>query len=235
MEASQTLERSMGKREQANCKKEVDFKREIRSRYLKLRDQIPEDVRREKSQRIMEKLMAHLWYDEAEDLLCFVNFRSEVDTVTLMQESLRSGKNVYCPRVAADKRTMEFYQIRSTEELQSGYQGILEPPAEETRRFEPSQSGGKQPETVVCEKPECPALMILPGAAFDPHCHRIGYGGGFYDRYLERFSIPIHTIAVAFDEQVAPEIPSEFHDICPELVITDRQVIERKAGRCRIR
>lgn len=222
MEASQTLVRSMEKREQVNWKKEVELKREIRGRYLKLRDQIPEDVRREKSKRITEKLMAHPWYHEAEELLCFVGFRSEVDTFQLMRESLRSGKNVYCPRVGIDGKSMEFYRIDSIGELQSGYQGILEPPADETRRFEAGQSVGKQSETGVCEKPKCSALMILPGAAFDPQCHRIGYGGGFYDRYLERFVTPVHTVAVAFDEQIAPEIPSELHDICPELVITDR-------------
>ena len=72
MEASQTLVRSMEKREQVNWKKEVELKGEIRGRYLKLRDQIPEDVRREKSKRITEKLMAHPWYHEAEELLCFV-------------------------------------------------------------------------------------------------------------------------------------------------------------------
>ena len=208
----------MEKREQA------DSKKEIRSRYLKLRDQIPEGERREKSKRITETLMAHPWYHDAQELLCFVSFRSEVDTVTLIQESLRSGRKVYCPRVGTDGKSMEFYRIDSIDQLQPGYQGILEPPAHEAGRFEPGDSGNDYA-AEVCGEQKSYTMMLLPGAAFDPHCHRIGYGGGFYDRYLERFSTPVHTIAVAFDEQIAPEIPIELHDICPELVVTDRRVI----------
>lgn len=213
----------MEKRERADAKKE------IRGRYLKLRDQIPEDVRREKSRRITAKLMAHPWYHEAEELLCFVSFRSEVDTFPLIRASLRSGKNIYCPRVGIDGKSMEFYRIDSIGKLQPGYQGILEPPADEAGRFDAEQFRCKQPETEVYKRRDCHVLMILPGAAFDSHCHRIGYGGGFYDRYLERFLMPVHTVAVAFDEQIATEIPSELHDICPELVITDRQVIRKES------
>ena len=225
MAVSQTLGKNMEKKEQA------DSKKEIRSRYLKLRDQIPEDVRREKSELITKRLMDHPWYHEAEKLLCFVSFRSEVDTLSLMRESLQAGKKVYCPKVGTDERSMEFYRIDSAEELQRGYQGILEPPADEARRFEPGHAERKQSETGM---QECRVLMILPGAAFDLQCHRIGYGGGFYDRYQERFLVPVHTVAIAFDEQIASEIPSELHDICPGLVITDRQVIKRKVERCRI-
>ena len=220
MAVSQTLGKNMEKKEQA------DSKKEIRSHYLKLRDQIPEDVRREKSELITKRLMDHPWYHEAEKLLCFVSFRSEVDTLRLMWESLRSGKKVYCPRVGKDEKSMEFYRIDLIEELQPGYQGILEPPVNEAGRFEPGQPGNDRV-TELCDRWKCHTMMILPGAAFDPQCHRIGYGGGFYDRYLERFVTPVHTVAVAFDEQIAPEIPSELHDICPELVITDRQMLVR--------
>lgn len=206
MAASQTSVKNMEKKERA------DSKREIRSHFLKLRDQIPEDVRREKSIEITRRIGRHPWYEEAEDILCFVSFRSEVDTSFLILESLKAGKRVYCPRVTTDGNSMEFYRITSTEELKSGYRGIMEPPAITERRFQAGE--------------HC-ALMILPGAAFDSECHRIGYGGGCYDRYLEETHTSFHTIAAAFSEQIASEIPSEFHDIRPELVITDK---ERYAG-----
>ena len=73
--------------------------------------------------------------------------------------------------------------------------------------------------------------MIMPGVSFDEECHRIGYGGGFYDKYLEKHP-DLHTIAVAFELQMYRELPFEEHDIKPEKVITEKHIYPLESGEC---
>ena len=67
----------------------------------------------------------------------------------------------------------------------------------------------------------------MPGVAFDEQCHRVGYGGGYYDRYLEKHPGLIH-IALAFEFQIFPEVPSEEHDIRPEMIVTENRILGRE-------
>lgn len=116
------------------------------------------------------------------------------------------------------------FQISSFADLVEGYRGILEPKT--TVPY--ADSNGQYP------------LICLPGAAFDRACHRIGYGGGFYDRYLsglfknngpkdreEHPQARISTVALSFACQIYEEIPWEVHDVRPSFVITEREIIER--------
>lgn len=69
--------------------------------------------------------------------------------------------------------------------------------------------------------------MIIPGIVFDRRLHRIGYGGGFYDRYLAG-DAPFHTMAVAYECQcILGELPFESHDLCPEVLVTEREIYQR--------
>ena len=74
----------------------------------------------------------------------------------------------------------------------------------------------------LCKEEE--GLMLMPGVAFDEHCHRVGYGGGYYDRYLEKHPGLVH-IALAFEFQVFPEVPFEAHDILPQMIVTETRMI----------
>ncbi len=96
------------------------------------------------------------------------------------------------------------------EDFESGAYGIREPKAE-CPVFE-SQSDDK-------------VLIVLPGAVFDKKRHRIGYGGGFYDRYLEQHP-QMQTLAVCFEEQVMEEVPFALHDIRPAIIVTDQKCYE---------
>ena len=104
---------------------------------------------------------------------------------------------------------MEFYCIQNEHDLVSGYMGIMEP----------SDS---------CEKAKTrDGLFIMPGLAFDYDFHRIGYGGGFYDRYLSEDNTFIKA-ALAFDFQLLESIPYEEHDLKPDYIITQTQFIRRE-------
>lgn len=188
---------------------ETAAKKDIRREVLALRNELPQAQRNEKSRRIQERLMTHPAFLTAGSVLCYVTYKSEVETEWLIRESLSMGKRVCCPLVT--EAEMEFYEIDSMAELREGFHGILEPPAHRERLYVPDSGD----------------LVIMPGAAFDRVCHRIGYGGGYYDRYLQRAG-ELTTAALAFAVQVRRSIPWEAHDICPQTIVTENEVIEKK-------
>ena len=166
-------------------------------------------------------------YREAEAVLAYVSYKSEADTTALIQQALADGKYVFAPKVSGSE--MEFWRISSLEDLLEGYRGILEP--EQSISFTDwisKHTGSK-------------VMMWMPGVAFDKERHRIGYGGGFYDRYLNRLaqrleqtdsmesprthseSITLTTAALAYSCQVLEQIPYEEHDVKPDLLITEQE------------
>jgi len=108
---------------------------------------------------------------------------------------------------------MKFFYITSLEnDLEEGYYGIREP----YEKHAANESGDEEK-----------ALMLMPGVAFDEERHRIGYGGGFYDRFLEAHP-KLSRVALAFEFQVKESVPYEAFDICPEKIVTEKRVIGRK-------
>ncbi len=189
----------------------METKALIRKRMLAFRDAMPPLERAEKSCRIARLVMGHPAYRSAECLLCYAGYKSEADTFFLMGQALKDGKKVYCPKVveaAPAKRQMEFYRILSLEELEPGYHGIPEPPESGDRLFAEDGKTG---------------LMILPGSVFDKNGNRIGYGGGYYDRYLGRHTGMVR-MGICFDFQVAETVPAERYDWKMDLVMTENGI-----------
>lgn len=183
-------------------------KKEIRREILAIRDALSEKERKMGSLKVADRIIGHQWFYQAEHLLIFVSYGSEIDTSDIIEEALRKGKKVYVPKVEGD--VMQFYRIHSLSELVAGYKGIMEPTGA-SKRYE---------EEVRLAKKER-ALMLMPGAAFDVYRNRIGYGKGFYDKYLaDKEELQIYTIGIGFSQQVVEEIPAEETDIKPYQVIT---------------
>lgn len=190
-------------------------KREIRKEILQLRNKLKEDYRILADDKIYHRLTDLEYYRQAKIILSYVSYRSEVNTKRILQKALADGKIVAVPKVLDKNGIMEFYEIHSLQELVTGYQGIEEPDIKEK---EPVDIEGRW-ENI---------LMIMPGAAFDHQCSRIGYGGGFYDRYLNRYrSRHMKTIAVCYEIQVVDDIPAEPLDVKPDMVLTERHIFER--------
>lgn len=190
-------------------------KREARAQALALRDGLSAAERERYSECIVKNLTDYACYQEATALLTYVSFRSEVDTTHLIEQALAVGKAVFVPRVMGQE--MDFFRIVSFADLEEGYRGILEPKARIATAFNMRDMAAER--TLIC----------MPGAAFDRAHHRIGYGGGYYDRYLTDLlagashSVDgrIVTAALAFACQILPEIPREAHDISPEFIVTE--------------
>lgn len=178
----------------------MERKRELRSRILKIRDGLSAEYIDVKSSLIADKLKRNKSFIEEDNILIYVNYGSEVVTENLITYCISECKTVACPRVIGDGQ-MQFYKINSLDDLEKGYRGILEPKI-----------------TEVCEPDS--ALVIIPGVAFDKKGYRIGYGKGFYDRYLNEHE-NYKTIALAYSCQIVDELSKEEHDIKMMQIITD--------------
>jgi 5-formyltetrahydrofolate cyclo-ligase len=170
------------------------------------RGSISREKRSEYSHMIWEKLKAHPFFIESSYILTFVSTGTEVDTHSLIKDCLTGyrEKHILVPRVSGTE--MDFYEIKDMAQLKQGYYGILEPDADAPLI---SPAAG---------------LILMPGLAFDEKGGRVGYGGGFYDKYLHKHP-ELKKIALAFDIQMMPSIDTDTHDIKPDIIITEKHII----------
>ena len=137
-------------------------------------------------------------YRAAKTIYGYLPYNQEVRTVPMLEQAIRDGKRVAVPKVYGEE--MRFIYIDDRTAVEKGYAGIPEPIADEPVADDPT------------------ALVLMPGLAFDPQGHRIGYGGGFYDRFLEQE--PHHpTLALCYDFQMLEHLETEEHDIPVDCVL----------------
>ncbi|TCI46269.1 5-formyltetrahydrofolate cyclo-ligase [Exiguobacterium sp. SH3S2] len=140
-------------------------------------------------------------WQQAHTVALTLSLDLEVNTRPLIDTALKAGKSVLVPKVT--EQGLTFHEIRTFSDLEPGVMGILEPTTAETDL-----------DIDAC---------IVPGRVFDRSGYRIGWGGGYYDRFLATYRGA--TIALAYDVQVLDEIPIEPHDIPVELIVTEREMI----------
>lgn len=183
-------------------------KKNLRKKMIAIRDGIHRDVREQKDKRIAETLLQQEAFLQTDTVFLFASFGSEVATMHIIEEAIKLGKTVGLPRVTG--KTMDFFAIDSKEDLKDGRWGIKEP--KET-----------------CPLQSSTQLIVMPGVAFDEEKNRLGYGGGYYDRYLERyqqqdFVFPL-LIAIAYEEQIIGKVPTVSTDVTPNMIITDVRIL----------
>lgn len=199
-------------------------KRNIRKRILSLRNEMPLKHREENSNKILHILYGTERYKEAKAILAYVDYQSEVITTPLIIRASTENKQVFAPRVAGEE--MEFYRISGMEDLAEGYKGIREPICGAGFMDGICAYKALKEKALVEAKG---VLMLMPGAAFDRDGHRIGYGKGFYDRYLKLLTdagINAYKIALCYECQLLSEVPYENHDISVDMVITENGIYE---------
>jgi 5-formyltetrahydrofolate cyclo-ligase len=185
-------------------------KEEIRAELLNLRKTIPLEDFEVASQTIVRKLKQLSDFKKADIIHCYVsmNDRREVNTHGLIREMLLLGKTVVVPITNFNDGTLGHVKLDSFNELRSNKWGVLEP------------NNGKR---VSVDKME---LVIVPMVGGDEHGNRIGYGAGFYDRFLKEVSCP--KIGLIFDRNIVKKIPVEAFDIPLDKIITEKRVIHRE-------
>lgn len=184
----------------------METKQNIRKQIFRLRGQVTDAQVHNDSLTILDRLTGTDAYKNAGRVFAYVDFKREVETRDLILRCMAEGREVAVPRVRG--KDMDFYRLTDFAQLEPGYFGIPEPVRGEIVTWED-------------------ALMIVPGVAFDPACHRVGYGQGFYDRYLSRH--PGHpAVALAFSFQIVDAAPWEATDILPDMVITEKEIYMRQ-------
>lgn len=209
-------------------------KTELRRRILTERNALSVLRRREWDRQILEHLIRRDQERPCAACLCYVNYKSEVSTKEFILWCLGKGRPVFVPKVFAGgaftkPAEMAFYRVTAWEELKTGYQGILEPEALPERAFS-RWLAEKEKKMEHSQKPERIHLrMLLPGAVFDRDGNRIGYGGGFYDRWLAGWersgcdnTAVLEKIGLAYDMQIVKTIPAESFDQKADCVITEK-------------
>ena len=189
----------------------ADQKAELRRRFRAQRDGLSPAARAAASDHIRQRLLELPRLAQAESVFVYVSRGSEVQTLTLIEDLLAAGKQVCVPRIGPRaKGTMQAVPIDSLAELPAtgGRFGLLEPPA--TARAAPRP----------------PAVTVLPGLAISPATgHRLGYGGGYFDRWLAAAAGRTYPIAVAYEQQLHDPLPIEPTDVSAAVVVTDQRVI----------
>lgn len=152
----------------------------------------------DRSTRLGQLFAASQLYKNAKTIYGYLPYNQEVRTVPMLEQALRDGKQVAVPKCYGEE--MRFIYLTDLTQVAPGYAGIPEPIADEP---------------VAQDKT---ALVLMPGLAFDRDGHRIGYGGGFYDKFLAEE--PDHpTLALCYEFQMLPHLDTEDHDIPVDCVI----------------
>lgn len=183
---------------------------ELRKDVLKARSSLTSVQVADKSSRIIKRLLETEEYRRASTIMAYLDFRNEAQTGELVRAATAAGKRVAVPVTdIAGKRLTPSLLLDYPGDLHPGAWGIPEP----------------RPECLRPLEPEALDLVIVPGVAFDEKGNRLGYGGGFYDRFLPRTRPDTLFIALAFELQVRPEVYPGPHDVPMHLLITEDRLI----------
>jgi 5-formyltetrahydrofolate cyclo-ligase len=183
-------------------------KREMRARVRAARDAIADDERAEASRAISTRVLALPEVERASTVMAFHSFGSEVATVPIVDGLVGRGVRVALPRIEGAEIVAVPY--RPGDAMSSAAFGMQEPARGEP--LDPAEID----------------VVVAPGLAFDRACRRVGYGGGFYDRFFARMRPDAAKVAVGFSAQVVDEVPHGVADVPVDAVVTEREVI-----RCR--
>ena len=187
-------------------------KKEIRSWVLEKRKALGKSEVKYLSSLFIEKLQQREEFHRARALLAYAPIYNEVDIGAVLRDWPVGGRVLLLPAVDWQKRDLWPVRVdRYPEDLVPGRYGILEP----LKKKYDEHWGLNQID-----------LVLVPGVAFDVHGYRLGYGQGFYDRFLRRLSPEVKLIGLAYDFQVLDDVYPESHDIAVSTLITERRTIE---------
>jgi len=187
-----------------------EARNDLRKRILATRDRLSIDARREKSLAVLNNFWSLLEVHRWSTLFMYVHFRSEVETVELIKRCLGRGVRIAVPLVDAAAVSMIPLLINDPEkDLAPGYYNIPEPDPRQSTRIDPGEIDA----------------AVIPGSVFDIHGGRLGYGGGYYDRFLVNDAPRAKRIGLAYEVQLVEKVPVEPHDQPLDILITEKRIV----------
>lgn len=180
-------------------------KNELRAKMKCFRRDMPQAVKEKKDAAIRRGVQSLGQYQICQTLLTFVSTEIEVDTRVLIEQALRNGKRVAVPYCIEGTRQMDFYYIRSMADLVPRTFGVLEPLPEQCQKWTGAPN----------------SICLVPGLAFDRHGFRLGYGKGYYDRFLSGYTGL--KIGVVYEGCLCQRLPHGYYDLPVDLLITEKR------------
>ncbi|MCH5304360.1 MAG: 5-formyltetrahydrofolate cyclo-ligase [Ruminococcus sp.] len=183
-------------------------KNELRLKYKKIREEFSREEKAELDKKITERFLNLEQYQSAKNVFAFVSKDIEVNTEDIIINALESGKKVAVPLCDIGSTTMYFCYINSYDDLKEGCYGILEPDRSKCIRAEKNDAD----------------IMLVPGLVFDKKGYRLGFGKGFYDRFMCEYNRL--TVGVCYSKCIEDELPIGDYDKPADMVVTDRYTID---------
>lgn len=182
----------------------------LRARYKKRREAIAHEHRRRMDEAVLRRMLSLRSYALSNNILLYHPIDGEVDLMPLAEAAIKAGKRVYFP-VTRDEGLMDFYRVTDLEhDFVEGRFGIREPSEERCEILDRDAFVGS-------------SIVIMPALSFDREGYRLGYGRGYYDRYLIDFQATV--IGVVYDELLADDLPRGKYDRHADLVVTDKRIL----------
>ncbi len=188
-------------------------KNEQRAHFKTLRKAFSEREKAEKDQKIAQNLFSISDFVSAQSFMCYISKTAEIDTVSIIEKLLKSGKIVAAPKMRDSEGNMDFYVISSLDDTEESTFHVREPIAQK------------------CEKLSdfLGSVCIIPALAFDKKGFRLGYGKGCYDRFLKDFSGL--KIGICYENCLVDSLPKGKFDIVADIVVTENKIIYVKENR----
>lgn len=184
-------------------------KKNIREEVIKKRESLSLEIRKAYDEVIFKHLIISDIYKKSKRIFTYISFGSEVDTKRFIKYALSDNKEIYVPKTNKANKEMVAININSLDNMDVDKWGILEP-----KSINKNKIG------------EVFDLVIMPGVAFDRRGNRIGYGGGYYDKYISKINLQCTKLVLAYDLQIVNEFKNEQHDIKVDYIITNNEFIK---------
>jgi len=183
------------------------IKQELRLKSKQYREALSVDEKSRFENEILERVLELAEIKSAKTVLCYISTAIEVDTKKLIEKLLDFGKTVAVPKCIDGTRDMKFHIISSLEQTEKGMFGVFEPNVEKCEKLRDFRS----------------CACIIPGLMFDSEGYRLGYGKGYYDRFLSKFSGV--KIGVCFEKCFIEKLPHGFYDVAADVVVTEERAL----------
>ncbi len=180
----------------------------IRKECAEKRDAMTKEEHTLFDNNIYQTAISLVSFKYADIILLYAPIKSEIDVIPIFEEAIKRGKKVAFPKCNKEERTMKFHYVSSLDELEIGAYGIREP-KEEAPVYDP-------------ENEKSSAICYVPGLAFDVYGYRLGYGKGYYDKFMNKFTGS--AIGVAYTTQILPNLPKGRYDKHCDIIITEKGI-----------
>lgn len=186
------------------------MKQTLRKELLQARGVLPVWEVKRYSQLITERVLSLTEFQRASTIMLYLDFKNEVQTSEIIQQGLAKGKKMVVPITDTKNVRLIPSELKNyPDDLVQGTWGILEPKPEYVRPIDPQEID----------------LVLVPGVGFDRQGNRLGYGGGYYDRFIPSLRPKVKLVALAFELQVRTQVYPESHDQVMDYIVTENEII----------